>query len=99
MLVSDLERVEGHDTPVLVGEERATAPGVATGLGGCRDNSARRLLVLRLVVLGEDSELLDSVPREGVAAASVLTHRTATNEIVLIARAVDEKVGLLGCLR
>ena len=96
--VAPLERIQCHDCVVLESEEGVAFPGIAARAGRGDDDAARRLLVLGLVVLGEDAEFLNRVARKDVAAAPVLTHDSAACEVVLVARAVDEDVDLVGAL-
>src|SRR5205823_6600424 len=88
-----------HQALVLKREERIALPGVAAGLGRCHDDAARRFLVLRLVVLGDDPELLHRVAGEEVAAGSVLADYAAPHDVALVARAVNEDVDLVGPVR
>ncbi len=98
MLVANLERVQSKEALVLIGEEGVTGPYVPARLCRRGDDGARSSLVLRLVVLREDTVLLDRVAGEWVAAAPIFADRPAMDQIVLVAGTVDEEVGLIGGL-
>jgi hypothetical protein len=59
------------------------------------DRGAADLVVLGLVVLGDDLVFLDGRLREGVAARGVLAREAAAQHVVLLAHAVDEYVDVV----
>src|SRR5450759_2868473 len=91
-LVLPLEAVELYHARVLIADEHIAAPLVRTRLRRRGDDRARRLLILRLVVLADDTVLLNRVLREWIAATCVLAGDAAGSQIILEARAVDEQV-------
>ena len=95
MLIPPLERVERHHVLVLPIDQRVAAPRVTARLRGRRNDRARRVLILGLEVLGDDTVLLHGASREWITAAGVLASDAARCEVVLQARAVDEQVDLI----
>src|SRR3989454_2920937 len=84
--------VGGDQAFPLPVEERRSLPPVAARLGSRRDDRARGLLVLGLVVLRDNAKLLNRIQRERIAAARILPGDTARRQIVLEACSVDEHV-------
>ena len=72
---------------------------VGAGLGDRGDRGAADLVVLGLVVGGDDLVLGDRQLRERIAAAGVLAGDAALEHVVLLADAVDEDVDAVGVLR
>src|SRR5439155_7366695 len=84
-----------YETFALSIKERGSFPPATSRVGGSGDDAARGLLVLCLVVLGDDAELLDRIERERVAATRVLARHATRCKIVLVARAIDEDVDVV----
>src|SRR5207248_7651472 len=74
-------------------------PFVGTRLRDGGDDCARRLLVFGLEVARRHAELLHGISRKRIPATRILTCDSTLNDVVLVARAVDEDVHLLGGLR
>ncbi|MNU89749.1 hypothetical protein D3C71_795980 [compost metagenome] len=87
-------------TPILVGvipEERALE-FIGAGLGHRRHRRRADLVVLGLVVGGDDLVLADGQLRERIAAARVLAGDAALGDVVLLAHAIDVDVDVVGVL-
>src|SRR6185437_16973350 len=93
------ERIQRNEVLVLIGIKGVPGPFVSARLRGRRDDCAGGLLILGFVVLRENPVLLHRIPWARVAAAAILAHRPAMDQVVLVAGPVDEQVGLVGPLR
>ena len=92
------KRITSYEVLPHAVKEGVAVPGVGTRLGGGSDHCARRLLVLGLVVLGDNPELLHRVERERIPATRVLAGDASQEDVVLVARSINEHVDRLGCL-
>src|SRR4029434_1587323 len=79
---------------VLIEQEQIARPSIRSTARDGSDHRARRLPVLRLVVLRESREFLLGRLRKRRSAAGVLTDDAALEDVVLEADAVDEHVDL-----